>query len=135
MEDMGEKIRSILSDEESMKQISELAEMLSAGMDNSSADAPSSGTPDLSSLFSGLTGGGNGNNSSLGDMDISKMMQLMSAVSGANTDDKNTALIAALKPYLSEQKQKKADKAIKLLKVLAVFTALKEQGLLDDFSL
>lgn len=134
MEDMGEKIRSILSDEESMKQISELAEMLSAGMESSSTDSPS-GAPDLSSLLSGLTGGGTGSNSSSGDIDISKMMQLMSAVSGASADDKNTALIAALKPYLSENKQKKADKAIKLLKVLAIFSALKEQGLLDDLSL
>lgn len=134
MEDMGEKIRSILSDEESMRQISELAEMLTAGMDNSSADTPSSSTPDLSSLFSGLTGGSGGNSSS-GDMDISKMMQLISAVSWASTEDKNTALIAALKPYLSEKKQKKAEKAIKLLKAFAVLTALKEQGLLDDFSL
>ncbi len=40
MEDMGEKIRSILSDEESMKQISELAEMLSAGMDSSQSGPP-----------------------------------------------------------------------------------------------
>ena len=134
MEDMGEKIRSILSDEESMKQISELAEMLSAGMESSSTDSPS-GAPDLSSLLSGLTGGGNNSNSSSGDIDISKMMQLMSAVSGAGADDKNTALIAALKPYLSEQKQKKAEKAIKLLKVLAIFSALKEQGLLNDLSL
>ena len=135
MEDMGEKIRSILSDEESMKQISELAEMLTAGMDNSSSDTPNSGAPDISSLLSGLTGGSGGGNSSSGDMDISKMMQLMSAVSGANSEDKNTALIAALKPYLSENKQKKADKAIKLLKAFAIFTALKEQGLLDDFKL
>ena len=135
MEDMGEKIRSILSDEESMKQISELAEMLTAGMDHSSSDTPNSSAPDLSSLLSGLTGGNGSNNSSSGDIDISKMMQLMSAVSGANAEDKNTALIAALKPYLSEKKQKKADKAIKLLKAFAVLTALKEQGLLDDFSL
>ena len=134
MEDMGEKIRSILSDEESMKQISELAEMLSAGMDSPSTDS-ARGAPDLSSLISGLTGGNSGGNSSSGDIDISKMMQLMSAVSGAGADDKNTALIAALKPYLSEQKQKKAEKAIKLLKVLAIFSALKEQGLLDDLSL
>ena len=130
MEDMGEKIRSILSDEESMKQISELAEMLSAGMD-STQSAPPNSVPDLSSLLSGMTGG----NSSSGDIDISKMMQLMSAVSGAGADDKSTALISALKPYLSEQKQKKADKAIKLLKLLAIFSALKEQGLLDDISL
>lgn len=131
MEDMSEKIRSILSDEESMKQLSELADMLSSGMDNSSDNS----APDISALFSGLTGGGNGGSPSAGDMDISKMMQLMSAVSGAGTDDKNTALIAALKPYLSEKKQKKADKAIKLLKAFAIFTALKEQGLLEDLSL
>ncbi len=96
---------------------------------------PPDGNPDLSSLLSGLTGGGNGTGPPSGELDISKMMQLMSAVSGAGADDKNTALIAALKPYLSEQKQKKAEKAIKLLKVLAIFSALKEQGLLDDLSL
>lgn len=96
---------------------------------------PPDGVPDLSSLLSGLTGGGNSSSPPSGELDISKMMQLMSAVSGAGADDKNTALIAALKPYLSEQKQKKAEKAIKLLKVLAIFSALKEQGLLDDLSL
>ena len=96
---------------------------------------PPDGVPDLSSLLSGLTGSGNSSSPLSGELDISKMMQLMSAVSGAGADDKNSALIAALKPYLSEQKQKKAEKAIKLLKVLAIFSALKEQGLLDDLSL
>lgn len=55
-----EKVQNILSDEESMKQIKELADMLSAPSENSSATNNNS-VPDLSSLFSAL--GANTNNS------------------------------------------------------------------------
>ena len=47
-------------------------------------------------------------------------------------DDKNTALIASLKPYLSERRQVKADEAIKLLKLLSILPTLKESGLLSS---
>ena len=55
-----EKVQNILSDEESMKQIKELADMLSAPSGNNSATNDNS-VPDLSSLFSAL--GANTNNS------------------------------------------------------------------------
>lgn len=147
MDDITSKIQSILNDEESMKQLNELADMLSSGMQSDGASADNggqTGMPDLSALFgsigSGQSGDGSPSSSSsdgglFGDMDIGTIMNIMSAVSSADTDSREASLILALKPYLSEKRRKKADKAVKMLKLLAIYTALREQGVLNGFSL
>ena len=38
----------------------------------------------------------------------------------------------ALRPHLKTDRQKKVDQAVKLLKLYAVFSAVKENGLLQD---
>lgn len=147
MDDITSKIQSILNDEESMKQLNELADMLSSGMQSDGASADNgaqTGMPDLSALFGSIGGGqssdGSPSSSSsdgglFGDMDIGTIMNIMSAVSSADTDSREASLILALKPYLSEKRRKKADKAVKMLKLLAIYTALREQGVLNGFSL
>lgn len=145
MDDITGKIQSILNDEESMKQLNELADMLSSGMQSdgggSDTGGGQSGGLDLSSLFGGMGGGKSGDGSSgpdgglFGDMDIGTIMNIMSAVSSADTDSREASLILALKPYLNEKRRKKADKAVKMLKLLAIYTALREQGVLSGFSL
>ena len=75
--------------------------------------------PDLSALFGSIGGGqssdGSPSSSStssdgglFGDMDIGTIMNIMSAVSSADTDSREASLILALKPYLSEKRRKKA---------------------------
>ena len=54
--------------------------------------------------------------------------KLSNAVAG---DDQRTALIKALKPMLSEQRQQKADEAIKILKIIQLLPLLRESGLLN----
>lgn len=149
MDDITSKIQSILNDEESMKQLNELADMLSSGMQSDGASADNggqTGMPDLSALFGSIGGGqssdGSPSSSSsssdgglFGDMDIGTIMNIMSAVSSADTDSREASLILALKPYLSEKRRKKADKAVKMLKLLTIYTALREQGVLNGFSL
>lgn len=147
MDDITSRIQSILNDEESMKQLNELADMLSSGMQSDGASADNggqTGMPDLSALFGSIGGGqssdGSPSSSSsdgglFGDMDIGTIMNIMSAVSSADTDSREASLILALKPYLSEKRRKKADKAVKMLKLLAIYTALREQGVLNGFSL
>lgn len=150
MDDITSKIQSILNDEESMKQLNELADMLSSGMPSGGASADNggqTGMPDLSALFGSIGGGQSGDESPssssssssdgglFGDMDIGTIMNIMSAVSSADTDSREASLILALKPYLSEKRRKKADKAVKMLKLLAIYTALREQGVLNGFSL
>ena len=147
MDDITSRIQSILNDEESMKQLNELADMLSSGMQSDGASADNggqTGVPDLSALFGSIGGGqssdGSPSSSSsdgglFGDMDIGTIMNIMSAVSSVDTDSREASLILALKPYLSEKRRKKADKAVKMLKLLAIYTALREQGVLNGFSL
>lgn len=78
---------------------------------------------DPSSLF-GLFGSGG--------IDLNMIMGLGKVLSAAGSDDKNTALLMALKPHLSSQRQGKVDKAVRLLKMYSMFIALKDSGMLGQ---
>lgn len=105
------KIGDLLSDEESVKQLSELAQML-VSEDNSS-ESESNGV-------------------NLPYIDISSVMKLTSLITEASRQDKNTDLLLALRPHLGTEKQKRVDKALKLLKLLAVWNIVKDSGMLQD---
>ena len=49
------------------------------------------------------------------------------------SEDERSRLIKALKPMLSEERQRRADNALRFLKLAAALPALKESGLLDGF--
>ena len=126
------KIQEMLSDEESMQQIKELADMLS-----SSAESPSSEESNNSSQQNSNNDAFDGSSSSDSSDDggfgfdfgmLFKIQELMSATKG----DKNSELIMALRPHLSTEKQAKADKAIKFMKLFAIWQTLKESGMLND---
>lgn len=139
-EDMNDMLGSLLGDPESMEQIKELADMLraetsSAGgssesgcSDGSSGGTPSGGAPsggggmNLSSL-AGMLGGG------INPQMLSAVSGVMAAVSG---EDKNRALLLALRPHLSAEKQERVDKAVKMLKIYAAFNAIKDSGALGS---
>lgn len=111
MDDLSEKIGSILNDPESMQQLQELAQMFSSGGDASPAPSPpaeASGMPDAAAL-----------------LQIGQMMQKAPA-------DNNAALLLALRPHLGEARQKRVDKAVRLLRMWAVFRMLRETGALKD---
>ena len=117
MDDLMQKLQSVLNDKESMKQLSELAAMLGAEQ-NSAPQEPGPEPPDAG-------GGGLG---SVGD--ISKLMQLSGAVSQAGKGDKNIALLLALRPLLKEENQHKVDRAVRLLRMMSLLPVLRESGLL-----
>lgn len=109
MDDVMGKLGELLSDEESVKQIAELAQMLmSEGEGNGGTDGETQ-APDLGAIM--------------------KLSGLMGAFSQS---DRNAELLLALKPHLSAERQKKVDKAVKLLKLIAVWNIAKESGLLND---
>lgn len=114
MDDITQKIQSLLNDEESMRQIQELAAMFS-GNGDSSGNEEKSGN-------SGLPSDGLGINPAA-------IMQLMGAMSA---QDKNCELLLALRAHLSAEKQKKIDKAVRLMKLYNAFTAMRENGMLED---
>ena len=114
MEDMSKKIQEILNDEESMRQINELAQMFSSDDEGEGSTEASDSTAD-----SGL------------NFDPSKLLMLQSIMSGAN-GGKNTELLLALKPLLKDERRAKVDKAVKILKLISAVELLKESGMLGD---
>lgn len=128
LDDMAKKIQSLLNDEESMKQIQELAEMFGGGMglgqnNSSGGNAPPPSPPSDSQSSS---------DSLFGSIDPMAIMQLSAAFS---KKDPNCDLILALKPLLSKDKQQKADNAVKMLRLYNVYTAMRESGILSEFKL
>ena len=117
LEDMAEKIQSLLSDEESMQQIRELAAMF-----GSSSDASVQPSQQTCSEKPPQTG----------EEPLINPAALMSLMSGLSKNDKNCDLLIALKPLLSADKQPRVDKAIKLLRLFNVYTELKASGALGN---
>lgn len=114
MDDLMNKISDILSDEESMRQLNELAQMLNKGEGDNTEKKPEA--PENPS-----------------DMpDIEMMMKIAELAGSLNASDKNTELLLALRPHLSEEKQQKLDKAVKLLRLVSVYEAAKESGMLNN---
>lgn len=127
MDDMMNKLGEILSDPESVKQITELAQMfMSETTDNKNSSPENSENGDdkndsesSGGLFSGI--------------DLSSIMKIQEFMGAVSGKDKNSELLLALKPHLSPEKQKKADKAIKLIKLLTIWNFIKDSGILKDF--
>ncbi len=123
MDDVMGKIQEILSDKESIQQLSELAQMFMSGsLEKDEAtgktDSENESNDSESNIFGNI------------DMDfILKLQEIMGTVS---QKDKNTDLLLALKPHLNDEKQEKINKAIKILKLLAVWNILKDSGLLKN---
>ena len=129
LDDMAKKIQSLLNDEESMKQIQELAEMFGGGMglgqNNSGGGGNTPPPPPPSDSQSP-------SDSLFGSIDPMAIMQLSAAFS---KKDPNCDLILALKPLLSKDKQQKADNAVKMLRLYNVYTAMRESGIFSEFKL
>ncbi|MCM1228289.1 MAG: hypothetical protein NC320_12875 [Clostridium sp.] len=119
MDDLMDKIREVLSDEESMKQLSELAESLFSDEDNNDEHKSDPVTEE------------NQANTDESGFDISKFLMVGQLMNSAS-DDKNSGLLLALKPLLKKERQERVDKAVKILKLLAVWNVLKESGMLED---
>lgn len=141
MDDLMGKLQEMLSDEESMNQIKQLAEMLGASVasgEDSTASAENCGNmPDFSALFSGNSSEEKQSEDSSGGFgfDIGTLLRLQGLMQSVSSNDSNTELLLALKPHLREEKQQRVDKAVKLLKLFALFTVVKESGLLKSMNL
>lgn len=118
MDDVMGKIGELLSDEESVKQLSELAQMLMS--DGSSPEEK------------GEDGTSEEQQHESGGFDVGSIMKLTGLLGSVSQSDKNTELLLALRPHLKEEKQKRVDKAVKLLRLIAVWNLAKDSGLLND---
>lgn len=112
MEDLAEKISSVLSDPESMKQLSELAQMLGLPAENIPVPQENDGKPNEQMP------------------DVGAIMNLAAKIKEAGQNDDNINFLNALRPLLSDEKKPKIDRAIKILKLLNILPALKDSGLM-----
>lgn len=155
MAEFEEKLNAILGDPEAMGQIVSIAKALTgeSGSSSDSEAAPAQqppppaetessqgqgGQPDWSSvlgLLGGMGGSGNGGNplSVLGDLDpkmIQAAVTLFSEYSAS--DDRKTALLTALIPFLKPERQAKVEKAVRIAKlsrvIRAAFRLFKQNG-------
>lgn len=128
-ENLMDKIQDLLSDPESMQQISELAQMLQPGSESPEKSTPSYGAELTKPHRETNTSGGA---ASMGGIDAGMLMQMGELMRSTGNSDKNTALLLALRPHLGEQRQQRIDKALRLLKLWAVFQTMQKTGMLQQ---
>lgn len=116
MDDTMNKLTELLSDKESLKQLSELAEMLKSGGEEQSTEPEPVSPPGESS----------------GMPDLEMIAGIASLAGAMQQNDSNTELLMALRPHLGEEKQLRLDKAIKLMRLATVWSAAKESGLINN---
>lgn len=127
-----DKVQEMLSDPESLKQIQELADMLNSEVNNSQPvkEVNEISTNSVPNNFQSSDTQSNNDNSNNG-LDFSKVFQLMQLFN-STSNSKDTTLLLAIKPYLTNERQNKVDKAIKLMKAYDIFITAKNSGLLNN---
>ena len=132
MQDLMSKLQSVLGDEQSMKQLSEIASALSS--ETPEQASAGNAQPDFSQLLKSLNldqpQQAQPVQSANSGLDVSKLLALQTIMQQANRQDKNVDLLLALRPLLKEENQAKIDRLIKIFRLFAVYPALKESGLL-----
>lgn len=113
MDDITEKISEILNSPEKMAQLSSIMEQFTKGAEDSKPTPPSF-DDDQASLLDGI--------------DMNSMMKILSALK-QNNNTKETHLLHALRPLLSEPRRYKVDEAIKIMKLVGLLPLVKELGI------
>lgn len=119
MDDIAGKISELLSSPDGMEKIKSMAQALFSDKGNNSDNSQEQHSNVDSGGFSLPDG-----------IDPVKIMGILSALNNTKTDQRS-ALLLALKPHLSEEKQQRVDRAVGLLKMASILPVLKEQGILD----
>ena len=151
MDDLKEQINQILSDPQSMQQLQSMASALGLGNTQEAppqqttgpsaavSPAPNAGGIDTSALAGMLSTLGNAAppvpapaTPALGGV-TPEMLQtigrLAPLLSQVNREDDSTRLLQALRPLLSDKRQKKLDEAVKILQMMRLMPLLKDSGL------
>lgn len=109
MDDISEKLSSLLSDPEGMEKIRNMAQNL---LGSKPEESPKINNDDL-------------------DIDIGALTGILKKMKGPAGNDSRINLLLALKPNLSKEKQAKVDSAIKILRLIELAPILKDMGLFN----
>ena len=83
---------------------------------------------DFSSLLRGSAKQREEPKSPFENLDMTRLLPLVSAISSAKTDDRAANLLLALKPLLDPRKAPKIDHAISIMRIMALIPILEEHG-------
>jgi len=120
MEDLTEKLTSLLGDPEIMDKIQNLSGLFGSSEDNNDKKEENKNeepTKEKSDDF-GFSP----------DM-LGNLFKIMPLISSLGKDDKYTKFLKSLKPLLSEERQKKLGSSAKILKLMQIIPLIKDQGL------
>ena len=110
MDDLNEKLNRLLSDPEGMAKIQSMMTALGGG---GGETAPAPPPPSVAEP----------------PPDMAMLTRLLPVLSGAGTDNEDTRLLAALKPYLHGERAKRLDDSMRLLRLTKLLPLLQEQGI------
>ena len=105
MGDFEDKLNSLLNDPKQMEQITAMAKSLMGG-----GEMPSERSKEQEHKNEGL----------FGNLDPGALGRLSAMIGGAGQRDERRALLEAMKPYLSPQRQEKLERAMKLAKMIGM---------------
>ncbi len=106
MEDMQEKLNSILGNPEMMQKIMSMAQAFGQNTDQGKQEPPASPPPPQSSIASGL-----------GNIDPAMIQRIAGFAQQSGIDRNQQSLLKALGPYLSRERIIKLEKAMRAAKV------------------
>lgn len=113
MDNIQDKIAEIMADPEAMKEVQNLGRILGISGDESFASAKEPEKPVLS------------------DEALKGITKIAPLLSQANKEDDTTRLLAALRPFLSDEKCRKLDSAKKMIGLMRLLPVLKSEGLFN----
>lgn len=114
MDNIQNKIAEIMADPEALKEVQNLGKMLGlTGEDNPAPPTPPQEEPAFS------------------DEALSNIAKIAPLLSQVNREDDTTRLLAALRPFLSEEKCRKLDSAKKMLGLMRILPVLKSEGIFN----
>lgn len=121
MDDMSQKLMSLMNDPEIMSKIQGLSGLLSQG---EAKEEPKQKPPEPLSKPS----------EPILPMDMmGTMMKIMPLLNSLKEEDETTRLLKALRPFLSDTRQKKLDEGIRLMRIMRLLPLLKGTDMFELF--
>jgi len=120
MENLTDKITNLLSDPEMLSKIKSVSGLLGNEEPESKTENNNENSKEQN----------NNETFSFSPEIMQAILKIMPILSSIKKEDKYTKFIQALKPLLSEKKQKKLDSSSNILKIIRILPLLKNQGIL-----
>ena len=121
MENLSERLNSLLQNPEALAQLQSLAASLGGGQAQAQQPAPQPEGEGLLSALSGLLG-----NRQEGE----PLLRMAPLLSGLHQETDATRLLHALRPLLSPARRQRLDAAVRLIQFMRVLPLLRGSGLL-----